>query len=419
MAGCVVQRGPNNWAAVLYVGLDPATKKRRYKWTSGFPTRKAAEAHLAAVANNPALGAGIGPMGNARLRLGDWMWEWLKLTADLSEQERRSRESYIRCHIGPDLGHIPLARLHPLTLERYFARRRDSLRCRSCRRWYDASPDLAVCPKCQRPLAKSNPTTDHHVFKLIRSALNRGVELGLIAANPCAHVRGPAPRKFQRTIWTPEELGRFLVEAMRSSHYGPLYLVLAATGLRPGEASALMWRNVDLEKGIVWVTYVLERPAGGGWHLREFPKTHHGRRAVRLPQQAIEGLRELRRRVAAEKLKAGPSYTDLGLVFCQPNGKPLHGHNVNRRNLKAICRRAGVPSIRLYDLRHLHATLLANDGVNPKEIQQRMGHHSVSFTFQQYVHTPADLQEASALSANRLLITSEGQRDQSVEQAVH
>jgi integrase len=399
--------------------VDPDTKKRRYKWTSGFQTRRAAEAHLAAVANNPALGAGIGPMGNARLRLGDWMREWLKLTSDLSEQERRSRESYVRCHIAPDLGHIPMARLHPLTLERYFARRRESLRCRSCRRWYEALPDLRVCPKCERPLTKSSTTSDNHVFKLLRAALNRAVELGLIAANPCAHVKAPPPRRFQRTLFTHEELSKFLTEALRSSPYGPLYLILAATGLRPGEASALMWRNTDLQRGVVWVTHVLEHPKGGGWHLREFPKTNHSRRAIRLPQQAIMGLRELRKRVAAERLQTGASYAHLDLVFCQSNGRPLHLHNVNRRNLKAVCRRAEVPMIRLYDLRHLHATMLANDGVNPKEISQRMGHHAVAFTFAQYVHTPADLQEASALSANRLLITPEAPGDQTVEQAVH
>lgn len=419
MAGCVVQRGPHNWAAVIYCGTDPATKKRRQKWTSGFPTRKAAEAHLAAIANNPALGAGIGPMGNARLRLGDWIREWLSLAQGLSAHERRTRESYIDCHIVPDLGHIPLARLHPLTLERYFARRREALRCSPCRKWYDAAEGAESCTKCARPLTRYSPTTDHKVFKFLREALNRAVELGLIAANPCAHVQPPTPEKFKRTVFTQDEMGRFLAEALRSSRYGPFYLILAGTGLRPGEALALMWRHVDLEKGVVWVTHTLERPAGGGWQLREFPKSVHGRRVVRLPEQCVDALREIRRRVVAERLKAGASYTDLGLVFCQPSGKPLHGHNINLRDLKAICRRAKVPEIRVYDLRHLHATTLANDGVNPKEIQQRLGHHAASYTFDQYIHTPAHHQEASAAAANRLLITPGVQTTAPVSEAVH
>jgi len=100
-------------------------------------------------------------------------------------------------------------------------------------------------------------------------------------------------------------------------------------------------------------------------------KSDYGKRPVRLPRPLLEELRAQRARQRAERLRRGPCeagtgcrqqhcprWHELDLIFCQPNGKPLHGNNLTRRDLKGLCARAGVPSIRMHDLRHLHNTTL-------------------------------------------------------------
>ncbi len=380
MSGWVIQRGPRSFAAVVYLGKNSETGKKKYKWTSGFHTKREAEAHLTLLASHPALGSGVGPFGDTRLRLGEYLQEWLR-TLQLSGKERRRREEYIQLHIQPALGHVPLARIHPITLEDFFAKRRER---------------------------GTNQTTDHHIFSILRAALNRAVRLGLIAANPCTHVNPPQRRKFTPWMWTPEETVAFLVEAKGSSQYYPVFLTAIGTGLRAGELFALRWRDVDLENGVAFVTQTIERAPGGGFVFHEFPKTKHSRRVVRLPDVVRGELQTLRKKQREQKLRLGPQYHDYDLIFCQPNGLPLHPNNIRGRSMRSVMSRAGVPRIRFHDLRHLHATLLIRAGISPKVVQERLGHSALSFTLAQYTHVLPDMQKQAADSANTLLIQAKG-----------
>lgn len=57
---------------------------------------------------------------------------------------------------------------------------------------------------------------------------------------------------------------------------------------------------------------------------------------------------------------------------------------------------AGLPDIRVHDLRHSHASLLLASGVNPKVVQERLGHASITLTLQTYSHVIPSLQEEAA-----------------------
>jgi integrase len=89
----------------------------------------------------------------------------------------------------------------------------------------------------------------------------------------------------------------------------------------------------------------------------------------------------------------GDGYIDHGLVFCQSNGKPLHLHNIGQRDFRAVVERAGLPRIRLYDLRHCHATHLARQGAPVTVTQSQLGHRSSPTTLRYYVHPMPDLQQ--------------------------
>jgi integrase len=130
--------------------------------------------------------------------------------------ELRARESIVKVHLKPRLGHVPLAKLAPATVTDYFA-----------------ELDMRGAP---------------HVFKVLRAALNHAVRMDLILANPCDRVRPPRPAEFRPTLWTVEETIGFLAE-VRNTRAGlyPLFLTEVTTGLRLGEILALTWRNIDLE----------------------------------------------------------------------------------------------------------------------------------------------------------------------------
>ncbi len=371
MRGQTVKRG-RKWSAVVYLGVDPETGRKRRKWISGFDTQKEAQAYLFSVAASPAFGSGVGPRGSTRLRLGDFLDRWLRTECRKAcgDREWWTRECIVRLHLKPRLGHIPLAKLAPGTVEEFFA-------------------------------STDSPSANHW-FKVLRAALNHAVRLGLILSNPCGIVGAPRSRKFRPTLWAAEETLRFLVAARTSRNYA-LWLTEVTTGLRLGELLGLRWRDVDLGHGVLRVVAELERPKGGGFRLSG-PKTDSSTRSIRLDPVTLEELRDHRRRQVEGRLRTH----DLDFVFCQPNGNPLHSHNLTRREFASLTLEAKVPRIRFHDLRHCHGTLLAEEGVNLKAITERMGHSTEAFTLSRYIHSTPDMQEQAVAAVSRRLFESKG-----------
>jgi len=126
------------------------------------------------------------------------------------------------------------------------------------------------------------------------------------------------------------------------------------------------------------------------------PKSGTSQRAVALPEVLISELRSLHDRQNEYRRVLGKTYEDHGLLFCQPNGWPLHAHNVAQRDFRRIAERVGLPRIRFHDLRHSHATHLLKQGVLPKVVQERLGHSSPAFTMAVYSHVLPGMQEEAA-----------------------
>ena len=99
--------------------------------------------------------------------------------------------------------------------------------------------------------------------------------------------------------------------------------------------------------------------------------------------------------------KAG-LWSDHGLVFPSIIGTPISGGNLNR-SFKATLRRARLPEIRFHDLRHTCATLLLRQGVNPKYVQDLLGHADISLTLNTYSHVLPDMGDAAATAMDAAL----------------
>ncbi len=196
--------------------------------------------------------------------------------------------------------------------------------------------------------------------------------------------------------WTNLELRQFL-ETVKNDRLYPLWLTLAMTGLRRGEALALRWTDLDLERARLSVRRSLV-PINGTVEVHE-PKTSRGRRLVALDPFTVSVLRAWSRRQKEERLEWGPAWTDSGLVFTRPDGKLIHPERVSKA-FRAAVKKTGLPPIHLHDLRHTHATLALAAGVHPKVVSDRLGHATVAITLDIYSHAiPALAEEAAATVA--------------------
>jgi integrase len=340
-----------------------------------FDTEKEARLWLAEIRVRAARGFLPEP---SRLTLGEYLQHWLENVARHTVRPWTyvSYESRVRVHIIPELSHIRLQALKPSDLEAFYSR------------------------KLQAGLSRRSVAFLHAV---LRRALGHAERLGLIDRSPAGRVQPPRWNAPQARTLSPEEAARFL-EAARRSEYYPLFVLALATGMRKGELLGLRWSDVDLAGGTVRVTRTLYR-VGGRWVEGE-PKTAAGKRKVVLPPGAAAVLKEHRTAQLEARLKAGadwapgPGLEDL--VFTSRTGKPILPRNVNRA-LEAVLRRAGLPQLRFHDLRHSHATLLLKEGVNPRVVQERLGHSTVSLTLQVYSHVLPDLQAEAAEKLDRAL----------------
>ena len=205
-----------------------------------------------------------------------------------------------------------------------------------------------------------------------------------------------------KKTWNAKQLKGFL-DATKQDRLGPLWRVLAMTGMRRGEACGLRWEDVDLEKGRLSVRRALI-PHGDGVIVSE-PKTARGRRSIALDPGTIEAPKAQAQRQLADQEDKREVWSDSGYVFTKESGEPLPPQMASRAFAQAAAT-AKLPRIRLHDLRHTHASLALAAGINPKVISERLGHATVSITLDTYSHAiPAMREEEAALIADLVFAT--------------
>ena len=137
---------------------------------------------------------------------------------------------------------------------------------------------------------------------------------------------------------------------------------------------------------------------GGGWHFtrRKGVKPGKGKAklVLTLPLPLTAQLREHRRQQTAQRLAAGPAWEDWDLVFCTPTGGPINTHD-DWEDWRELLAEAGVRAARVHDARHTAATLLLEQGIGIRVVQQILGHSQLGQT-QRYTHVTAQLSQDAA-----------------------
>ncbi len=294
------------------------------------------------------------------LMVSEYLGRWLEDSVRGSVRESTySRDKYlVDAHIRPALGRLKLKNLNAMHLQRLYREKLDS------------------------GLSGSTVLKIHHA---LHKALSEAARLRLIPHSPAADVKAPkASSKEMRPLSAPEA-GR-LLEAARGDRLEAFYVLAIHTGMRRGELLGLKWEDVDLDTSTVRVRRTLTRTGNGrGLALGE-TKTGTGRRTIRMTPRAAEALKRHRVRQAEEKLAAGGVYEDRGLVFAGETGNLINPSNLRQRSFAALLEKAELPRVTLHDLRHTCASLLFQQNVHPKIVQELLGHASVAITLDTYSH---------------------------------
>jgi integrase len=220
---------------------------------------------------------------------------------------------------------------------------------------------------------------------------------GLIPRNVTEAVKAPQALKKEVKPLNPTQI-KALISAARGDRLEALYLFAIHTGLRRSEILGLKWTDVDLEAGNLSVQRSLD--INGTFNP---PKRNKSRRTVKLTDQAIEALKSHRARQNEERLRLGSLWIDHDLVFPNWLGKPMNRHNLYHREFKPLLKKAGLSGFTFHSLCHTCATLLCSKNVNPKIVQEMMGHANISQTMDTYSHLMPGMGDAAATALDEAL----------------
>lgn len=356
------RRSDGKWVAALSIGGRRVVRYAK--------TKRAAQDHLRDLQVEYATGTLALP---GKTTLAQFLDTWLQTVApDLKPSALARYDQLTRHYLRPHLGHLKLHQIEPMHV-------------------------LAAIAEWRK---KASPGTVNAAYRALHRALRLAVRWGLLARNPADAVERPNPRYRLATVWTAQDAQTFLASAQDDRWYA-VWLFLAGSGARLGEALGLEWADIDwdhqtvsISRSLVWV---------GSRPILETPKTRAGYRALTLPASVMEALRHWRSTQAAERLRAGATWRDQrDSVFTTSSGSPPSPPNM-RRSFRRRCELAGVPACRLHDMRHFAATALVAAGVDPKVVQGRLGHATLAMTLGLYSHRVAAGDQAAALALERAL----------------
>jgi integrase len=379
MKGHIRQRTKGTWTIIIDLGKDPYSGKRRQQWHTIKGTKRAAQRTLNEMLVAVEKGTYTKP---SRLTLGDWLTQWLEGYVAMSTT-RRTQESYryiVTRHLLPSLGSIPISQMEPQQLQTYYAQALANGRT-------DHSGGLSA-----------RSVLYHH--RILSEALSHAVKMGILARNVAELVEPPRPVKAQMRTLSDEEIIKFLVAARETSYY-VFFSVLLCTGLRRGELLALRWRNVDLDRAVLYITETAFKLSNGEYVIKE-PKTATSRRMVALPPSLVVLLKGYRADHELFFIQLGAQLQEDDFLFVRLDRKPLNPNAITLA-FRRIIRKAGLQHIRVHDLRHTHASLMLKAGIHPKIVSERLGHANIGITLDTYSHVLPGLQEEAAEKFDQVL----------------
>lgn len=440
---CSVVKKGARYFVKIELDPDPTTGKRRQKWHSGFRTKKEAERARIDLLSKFDRGEYVEP---SQQTVADFLEEWLvAIEPTLKASTYNGYRSKMRNHAIPYIGSLRLTKVDAGALNGLYAqllasgRRKPSrtgkgysaavvsraLELRAEGLTLQATADrlqeemeeaahitkdtLASLLRRQRAVgpgdsaAGLDPSTVKAVHVVLHKAFGAAVRWDRLNRNPADRADPPRTPRKPDTVktWSADKLRSFLTWSQSSGdREHALWVLLATTGMRRGEAVGLRWQDVDLEAGTLAVIQTIQ--SMGSKLLVSEPKTAAGRRPIATDKSTVAALRDHRKRMLEERMLVGADFSDEGLVFYRPDGSALRPETVSASFLRRQ-KELELPRLTIKGLRHTWATLALKQGIHPKVVQERLGHSTVGITLNIYSHTNPTLHAEAAEQISDLI----------------
>lgn len=339
----------------LYVGKD-ANGKRITKTVRGFKTKR--EAKMAADKLSAEIASG-NFLEKTDLTFSDVYEHWLdtyKLT--VREHTLMCVESLFRAHILPILGNMPIQKI-----------------------------TARQCQLMVNSLAQSNLTAIKNYTVQASRIFEFAISMDYISKNPFNKVIIPKVKKASKPqkFYTRDELELFMSTAQKQcpQQFYTLFRLLAFSGIRIGEASALTWNDIDFDSAAITINKTVTYLKNGKATVSD-PKTKSSNRTVYIDKKTLVILQQWQNMQRIELLKQGVNANSpQQLVFTNMTNSFIV-RATSDRWIKKISKESGVHPISPHGFRHTYATLAIQSGMNPKELQAQLGHSNIQTTLQIY-----------------------------------
>jgi integrase len=329
---------------------------RRIQQTKTFPTKEAALRHVRAEEARAANGDLFDH------RAGKAMYEtiydeWINSKVFPKERARSGYESLGRTHVLLYFGNVAVGRITK----------------RDVQSWVKELTDNGV----------GAGTIRNAYRNVLKPSLDYAVDHGYLRVNPALNVKIAASQRTEMAFLSAAQVRQLADEI--TPHYRLMVLFAAFTGLRAGEVAALRVGRLDLMRRTAHVAESASVVTGKG--IVYGPTKTYAVRTVPVPSFLVDDLA----RYIADRA-ADPD----ALVFTSPTGAPLHHGNFYRHHFRPAVERAAVESakvgetfpagLRFHDLRHTCAALMIDTNANPYAISKRLGHSSITVTYDRDGH---------------------------------
>lgn len=362
MKGRTFKRG-STWTYVVDIPPDPVTGARKQKKKGGFPTQQAAEYACAELIASMGKNTYV-PDNNITIKelLETWLEEYAKPNYKPTVYDVES--TIVNKRIIPVIGKQRVQQIKPLTIARFYN-------------------ELSK---------KYSADYVRHIHAILRKAFRLASKWEMISTNPLEKVESPKLRKTEMKVWTIEQCLQFLESAEDHVHYIAFSLAIH-TGMRKGEILGLRWKDIDWDGQALTIQQTVNWTPSQGIIIQD-TKTASSTRRISIGSMLVQDLQERKKVVDANKERFGQNYEPYDLVCCSENGAPVKPRRLTSV-FEFLTKRTDLPKIRFHDLRHSHASMLLNNGVNPKIGAERLGHSSVQIYLDRYSHLLPDMQRGA------------------------
>jgi integrase len=360
------------WVAVVEQPKNAKTGARRRRWSTGFATRKEAEAERDRMRSEIRNGVDVIPK---KITVAGYLSRWLAhITPRVAPRTAQSYRGVVEGRLIPTFGATELSRLTALQIS-------------------EAVAVWASGPRNDGRKGKLSPRSVQIALVVLRMALSQAVKWNVIVRNVAEQVDAPRLERAEQAFVSADDLDRLFVEAEKSDML-PAVAISIGLGLRRAELLGLQWGDIDFERRTVSITRTLQRVDGK--LTTKSPKTKLSRRTLVAPAFVLDALRSHRSAQAAQRLALGLGRggTDAW-IFASAAGGPLDMDAFAKR-FRRLAERAGLPHVHLHSLRHGYAVLGLQAGIDLKTISSNLGHSSIRLTADTYSHVVSSVGEDAA-----------------------